>query len=256
MSRYVLLLYTRDSQHPRLKEPVGRRLAASLVSLHYGGNGTVTGPTIAGCTYDSTKDTIIVQFNKTLLGKDTVAITRTQQPIPPLPPVDPEAKHPPKPTRPGPVLDSSLTHVCTGDAEDCACLSWLHTPHPAPGNWTCEMPASNAGEPRSAQLTRGDIWTEVAIKLLPDKTAISIDTHHLNETTGGVHAIKFGWSEMQGSCCIDLLEHTEYKLPVATLSFACQFARDEYLLANATLYGNAVNSRFADWLHAFPGVAD
>ena len=70
------------------------------------------------------------------------------------------------------------------------------------------MPASNAGTPRATQLTRGDIWTEVSIALLPDKTSISIDTRNLNQTTGGVHAIKFGWSEMGGSCCIDLLENT------------------------------------------------
>jgi hypothetical protein len=30
------------SLHPRLKEPVGRRLAVSLIALQYGGNGTVS----------------------------------------------------------------------------------------------------------------------------------------------------------------------------------------------------------------------
>lgn len=196
------------SLHPRLKEPVGRRLAAGLVALHYNGNGTVTGPTIAGCKYEPDQHIITVKFNKTLLKGDSVAITRTQAPIPPLPPPDPENKHSPKPTRPGPVLDSSLTHVCTGDANDCACLSWLYHPHPQPGNWTCEMPLGNAGQPRPMQPTRRDIWTEVAIKLLSDETSIAVDTQGLNISTGGVHAIKFGWSENDGTCCIDLLENT------------------------------------------------
>jgi len=196
------------SLHPRLKEPVGRRLAAGLVALQYGGNGTVTGPTLAGCKYDSAQHTITVRFNKTLLKNDAVAITRVQTPISPLPQPDPEDKHPPKPTRPGPVLDSSLTHVCTGDAEDCACLSWKYIPHPQPGNWTCEMPVANAGQPRATQPTRGDIWTEVAIRLLPDKASVAVDTSGLNVSTGGVHAIKFGWSENDGTCCIDLLENT------------------------------------------------
>ena len=189
--------------HPRLKEPVGRRLAASLVSLHYEGNGTVTGPTIAGCTYDAGEHVITVQFNKTLLKGDAVAITRTQTPIPPLPPA---VK--PTPSRPAPVVDSSLTHVCTGDAEDCACLSWLRTGHPSPGWWTCEMPSAHAGQPSAKQVTRGDVWAEVAIKVLPDGASIAVDTSGLNVTTGGVHAIKFGWSESDGTCCIDLLEDT------------------------------------------------
>ena len=199
------------SLHPRLKEPVGRRLAAGLVSLHYEGNGTVTGPTIAGCTYDAGDATITVQFNKTLLKGDAVAITRTQAPIPPLPPVGPaptyDTQHGPKPTG-GPVVDSSLTHVCTGDAEDCACLSWRHTPHPNPGTWTCEMPSAHAGQPSATQATRGDIWAEVAIKVLSDGASIAVDTRGLNVSTGGVHAIKFGWSESDGTCCIDVLEST------------------------------------------------
>ena len=203
------------SIHPRLKEPVGRRLAASLVALHYEGNGTVTGPTIAGCKFDAGEQVITVQFNKTLLKGDTVAITRTQTPIPPLPPVgraphphDQHLSKPKPPSRLGPVLDSSMTHVCTGDADDCACLSWIQHPHPQPGTWTCEMPAANAGQPRPMQATRGDVWAEVAITVLPDGASIAVDTRGLNVTTGGVHAIKFGWSEKDGTCCIDLLENT------------------------------------------------
>ena len=177
----------------------------------------------------------MVQFNKTLLKDDTVSITRSQTPIPPLPPPDPKVHHPPKPTRPGPVLDSSLTHVCTGDAEDCACLSWVSNPHANPWIWTCIMPAADAGRPRAAQQSRGrspgfnspsnpcwpirlhltctllstgDIWTEVPIRMLPDKASIAVDTHGLNISTGGVHAITFGWSESAGTCCIDLPSNT------------------------------------------------
>ena len=49
------------SLHPRLKEPVGRRLATGLVALNYNGSGTITGPTIAGCKYDLGQHTITVQ---------------------------------------------------------------------------------------------------------------------------------------------------------------------------------------------------
>jgi hypothetical protein len=123
------------SLHPRLKEPVGRRLATALVALHYGGNGTVTGPTVAGCTVDQTSLTIVVRFNRTLLKGDAVAITRVQTPIPytPTPPPSPpsppvtdvtDAKPPSPPGPIEPVADSSLMHVCTGDFTDCGCLSW------------------------------------------------------------------------------------------------------------------------------------
>ena len=54
----------------------------------------------------------------------------------------------------------------------------------------------------------GDIWTEVPIRMLPDKASIAVDTHGLNISTGGVHAIKFGWSESAGTCCIDLPSNT------------------------------------------------
>lgn len=44
--------------------------------------------------------------------------------------------------------------------------------------------------------------------MLPDKASIAVDTQGLNISTGGVHAIKFGWSESDGTCCIDLLTNT------------------------------------------------
>jgi hypothetical protein len=35
--------------HPRIKKPVGYRLAAAAMSIVYNGTGASTGPTIAGC---------------------------------------------------------------------------------------------------------------------------------------------------------------------------------------------------------------
>ena len=189
------------SLHPRLKYPVGRRLALGLVATAYGGSNTVTGPTISGCTFDNASHTILIHFNKTLLKSDAVVITRTQTPIPPLPPNSTA-----KPTRPGPVQDSSLMHVCTGNATDCSCLSWLAAPRGSSGLWVCEIPAESA-LPRPPQATRGDIWAEVPITLV-DGATIGIDTISLNVSTGGVHAVKFGWSFSAGTCCIDLASNT------------------------------------------------
>eukprot|EP01043_Picozoa_sp_COSAG02_P067195 COSAG02_NODE_10709_length_1877_cov_1.098988_1_plen_349_part_00 len=191
--------------HPRLKAPVGRRLAAPLITLAYGGTGTVTGPTISGCALDDTSNTITLRFNKSLLAGDSVAITRTQVPIPPPPAPDPEERHPPKWTGPTPVQDSSLLQVCTGNAIDCACLSWTYngTDKHHPSGFICEISADGNGLRRPPQATRGDIWSEAPIKLQSGES-ITVDTSHLNTSTGGVRAVKFGWSFSAGSCCVDL----------------------------------------------------
>ena len=189
--------------HPRLKAPVGRRLATSFIATTTG-KGTVTGPTVSGCTYDKVAQTIMLHFNQTLLNGDSVAITRTQIPIPPPPTPDPEAKHPTKWTGPTPKLDSSLLHVCTGSAEDCSCLSWKANgtkKHHSTGS-ICEIPVD--GGPMRAPQTRGDIWAEASIRLVPGGTAIVVNTSGLNMTAGGVHAVKFGWAFQGGTCCVDL----------------------------------------------------
>jgi len=54
--------------HPRLKKPFGQRLAASFLSGVYGFSGPVTGPTIAGCTFDSSASSLSVTFDAALLA--------------------------------------------------------------------------------------------------------------------------------------------------------------------------------------------
>jgi hypothetical protein len=177
------------SLHPRLKYPVGRRLAAGLVATAYGGSNTVTGPTLSGCTYNDAGHTITVHLNKTLLKNDVVTITRTQTPIPSYAPTPPPVHHvppPPAPDRPGPVQDSLLMHVCTGDAADCSCLSWIGVAGSSSSSsssslstsargapkgppFVCEIP-SNGGPPLPPQMTRGDIWTEVPVTLVDGAT--------------------------------------------------------------------------------------
>lgn len=108
-------------------------------------------------------------------------------------------------TGPTPVQDSSLLQVCTGDANDCACLSWTHngTDKHHPTGFVCEIPADGNGMRRPPQSTRGDIWAEAPIKLQSGESIV-VDTSHLNTSTGGIQAVKFGWSFSAGSCCIDL----------------------------------------------------
>ena len=69
----------------------------------------MTGPTVAGCSVDSTSHTVVVRFNKTLLRGDAVVITRVQTPIPPGTDVAEVVAPNPKPpvtTSPTPVGES------------------------------------------------------------------------------------------------------------------------------------------------------
>ena len=59
--------------HPRLKRPVGHRLAVAAVSLLHGGK-PLTGPTIAGCVVAAKSSTLTLKFNLSLLGDDSVQV--------------------------------------------------------------------------------------------------------------------------------------------------------------------------------------
>ena len=86
----------------------------------------------------------------------------------------------------------------------------------------------------------GDIWTEVPIRMLPDKASIAVDTHGLNISTGGVHAIKFGWSESAGTCCIDLPSNT-VRFPLMFTQF---FSTYLTMCALKSVGAGSVHSRF------------
>ena len=46
------------------------------------------------------------------------------------------------------------------------------------------------------------------MRLLPGGQAIMVSTDNLNISSGGIHAVKFGWSATQGTCCVDLASVT------------------------------------------------
>lgn len=61
--------------HPRLKKPVGDRLAQAAWALVYGSTQTAwTGPVVSGCTLAADGRSITVRFNSTLLSGDAVAV--------------------------------------------------------------------------------------------------------------------------------------------------------------------------------------
>ena len=60
--------------HPRDKKPVGLRLARAAAATAYSKPGAATGPTITGCTLSADKRSIVVKFNASLFGGDTLAV--------------------------------------------------------------------------------------------------------------------------------------------------------------------------------------
>ena len=60
--------------HPRLKKPVGQRLAAAALASVYGWGGPVTGPTLAGCAVAPGGASLALRFNTTLLAGGALAV--------------------------------------------------------------------------------------------------------------------------------------------------------------------------------------
>ena len=58
--------------HPRLKRPVGRRLAVALLALNGESKGAQQGPTLASCAVAGT--TLTLSFNETLLGNEKLML--------------------------------------------------------------------------------------------------------------------------------------------------------------------------------------
>eukprot|EP01060_Flectonema_neradi_P022565 TRINITY_DN30805_c0_g1_i1.p1 TRINITY_DN30805_c0_g1~~TRINITY_DN30805_c0_g1_i1.p1 ORF type:complete len:736 (+),score=147.42 TRINITY_DN30805_c0_g1_i1:123-2330(+) len=58
------------SIHPRIKLPVGRRLATAAYNLYYGGSGLRASPAISGCSVNGDK----ININFSLLGEDTILV--------------------------------------------------------------------------------------------------------------------------------------------------------------------------------------
>eukprot|EP00040_Diaphanoeca_grandis_P042178 m.264329 g.264329 ORF g.264329 m.264329 type:complete len:830 (+) comp55607_c0_seq1:15-2504(+) len=64
--------------HPRVKKPVGDRLAAAAAALVYGSTSAYAGPTIKGCSVAG--DTITIRFNETLLRGGNVMVKPYDKP--------------------------------------------------------------------------------------------------------------------------------------------------------------------------------
>ena len=149
--------------HPRVKRPVGRRLAYAAARMLKQqqqrkqqldvdvAGGAFTGPTISGCSYTSSSNELVLKFNQTLLGGEGLMLrpfdanetggwglqpgTNHYQPLDKVSQaglgamvctVDPTCNA----SNPG-------AYPC-GNATTCMCQSWAYVKC-APHNWYCEV---------------------------------------------------------------------------------------------------------------------
>jgi sialate O-acetylesterase len=60
--------------HPRLKKPVGDRLALAARNLLFGGTGAFAGPTLQGCALSADGASLAIAFNRSLLRGGSVGL--------------------------------------------------------------------------------------------------------------------------------------------------------------------------------------
>ena len=198
--------------HPRDKRPVGVRLAAAAAPLAYGlrnASAAFTGPTLSGCKH--TGDSIVLSFNKTLLGADSVAVGKYG---------------PPAEVGKAATISSSM-HVLIDPSYWCAktilnrsdCNSKTKA---CPFEWYCADPGAPSGGACGGSVVCGadalapkenepmfaghpkpptaNVWIEVDIAAGAEPGTVSVDLGKLNGSKPV--AIRYAWSNNQPSCCL------------------------------------------------------
>jgi hypothetical protein len=149
--------------HPRIKPPVGRRLAQAYVNQFAGGGAPFTGPTIAGCALDATAGTITVAYDSALLRGEPVLVQ----------PFDADKRN-------WGVRDSAGFMVCYSSAAGGAdCL---------------------ASDESAAHL---DLWLPAAAAAGADGASAVLTLLPPPPAGGGVAALRYGWplSNEGDTCC-------------------------------------------------------
>eukprot|EP01060_Flectonema_neradi_P039110 TRINITY_DN848_c0_g1_i2.p1 TRINITY_DN848_c0_g1~~TRINITY_DN848_c0_g1_i2.p1 ORF type:complete len:656 (+),score=152.97 TRINITY_DN848_c0_g1_i2:44-2011(+) len=178
--------------HPRLKYPVGRRLAEAYFNMFLGGTNSVTGPTIAGC--DVTPDYVTINYNKELMKNSTLTVNENYNYTG--------------------IVDSNTMMICTGalggNQTTCNCLGWSTIVNTSiiycsdgPG-WKPDNLDDLEVVQLDNELDLGrnrylDIWQPAPV-VSDTSSSVKIDLSRVN-TTGGIFAIKYSWSNGEDSCC-------------------------------------------------------
>ena len=190
--------------HPRLKRPVGRRLAyaaaAQLRQQELGEDengdasamaGATTGPTISGCAHSAGTDMVTVKFNASLLGGEGLLLRPfdANETGGWLGEIDPRTHKTIQGGHGGTTQDSSGMMVCTIDpdpespmagqcnASTCLCQSWNYAKHNATQGtadttglyafWYCEVGPGWKPPPEAIEAERQARIAEPSLGFVP-----------------------------------------------------------------------------------------
>eukprot|EP00729_Bicosta_minor_P002694 gene2694-25465_t len=200
--------------HPRIKKPVGYRLAAAAIVEVYNHSGAYTGPTISGCS--TSGKSLVVKMNSTLLAGGSVYVqpyNKTQSPLQvltnaslfcaepmmrcaPLPNGTRPASHCQKdPTRPA--WNPFEAYCPPGDGSSTAGQTQLED---APGftmsaaQFYADDKLGGHGPPNPFD----SAWTSVPVEAGDDQASVKIDLAGVNGTVVG---IRYAWGT-GGNCCM------------------------------------------------------
>ena len=186
--------------HPRVKKPVGERLAIAAMGVVYGATGDVSGPTVSGCSVSA--DSLTIRYNTTLLAGGAVGVKQYD----------------------GNTTFSAFT-VLVDARYWCRETILAPTVNGRSGRWMCADPNapswSNCGNDVQCGDTKdiehlvelsspvdpaitGDtagVWMPVDVKALSD-TSVVLDLSSLNGASPV--AMRYAWSNERDSCCESL----------------------------------------------------
>ncbi len=153
------------SIHPRLKYPVGRRLAVAAMRAVYGDEaGPVAGPTIAGCAMSSDSTSLRLLFNATALGNERLSVRQ----------FDANMSN-------WADTDSASLMVCVGDGT-----------------------AASRGQCASADPYfhgDGNGWQAAPVTLGSESATIDVDLSRFELDNMTVVAVRYGWPLGDSTCC-------------------------------------------------------
>ena len=214
--------------HPRIKKPVGERLAIAAMGVAYGAPGAVSGPTISGCDVHGTSLTI--RYNASLLAGGAIGVkpydtTTTFSAFRVLvnaqywcqdtilaPTVNSRSGRwmcndtgAPSWSNCGNDVQCGDTKHSTGkDRRVTSSSAWASVPEMARSmSWPMASTASNTVDPAAMLRARGrgdtpGMWLRVGVKAL-SATSVVLDLSSLN---GSVPvAVRYAWSNERDSCC-------------------------------------------------------
>ena len=215
--------------HPRIKKPVGYRLAAAAIATVYNVSGAYTGPTIAGCDVSGAK--LTVKMDPTLLAGGSVTIqanyNRSQSPFQvltnaslfcteamvrcskfiengtrPLPPCKNDPANPQwNPSEvycpPG---DSETTAFAAHKADVKAGLAVPHVRY-------SEM-VQGHGPPNPYETA----WKNIPVDMGADKASVEVDLAGVDGTVAG---IRYAWGT-GGQCCMGDANGITIPCPIET----------------------------------------